>query len=772
LLEREIGRGGMATVYLAHDLKHERPVALKVLRPELAANIGTERFLREIKLAARLQHPHILSVYDSGATAGHLWFTMPYIEGETLRSRLMREKQLPVEEALRITCEAAEALDSAHRRGVIHRDIKPDNILLSEGHALVADFGVAMALGVSKPGDRITDVGIAVGTPAYMSPEQAAGEPTDERSDLYSLGIVTYEMLVGEPPFTGPTAQVTMAKRLSGEVPRLRRLRPGVSEAVESLILRALAITPADRYQTGAEFARAIEEVGSGPFKAARRPWSRKRLLTASAAALVLGLAMFLPWGRDSEESGAQPRRIAVLPFVNLNEGEDEYFAEGITDEVRGKLAALPGVQVTARSSSSQYAQSTKRPQEIGKELGVEYLLTGTVRWEKGQGGRSRVRVSPELVQASTGSTQWQQPFEAPMTDVFQVQAGIAGRVASALDVALAPRQQERLAQQPTEDLDAYDLYLRGRHSFHRRTAAGLNEARGLFEQAIALDPRYARAHAGLADVYVVLPFWDDVPPRQTYPRATAAAIRALELDSTLGTAHAALADARALYEWDWPAAERGFKRSLRLDPNNANTHHWYGEDYLNVLGQGDAALREGHHARRLDPLSPVYAITLAQTLMSLGRYDEALELADDITSVDPSYSVAYETRGRVFLHTGRNSDAVKAFQRNLELSGRKAMTLALLGYAYTKAGRGGDAERVLRELQRAQQDRYASATAIAILHAGLGDTTEAFRSLERAAEERDPFLVYFFVVDPILSGLRKDARGVSLLQLMNLRPK
>ena len=400
LLERPLGRGGMATVFLAQDLKHKRPVALKVLHPELAHALGPERFQREIELAARLQHPHILTVHDSGEAAGQLWFTMPFVEGESLRDRIRREKQLAVDEAVRIATETARALDYAHRQGVVHRDIKPENILLTrDGDTLVADFGIARAMAGSD--ERLTETGMAIGTPAYMSPEQATGDRLDARTDIYALGTVLYEMLVGEPPFTGPTAQAIIARRFSGEVPRARQVRPSVPEAIERAIQRALAPVPADRFPTAAEFARALTGAAGSttsmatplqtpPAAATATGQRAARRVPVAAVALglgfLIGLGVLFAWRRSrSAEAGGEtgPKRLAVLPFENLGQPDDEYFADGVSDAIRGKLAALPGFQVTASSSSGLYKHTTKSLRQAGQELDVDYLLVGKVRWQK-----------------------------------------------------------------------------------------------------------------------------------------------------------------------------------------------------------------------------------------------------------------------------------------------------------------------------------------------------------------------------------------------------
>nr|MBA3895498.1 protein kinase [Gemmatimonadales bacterium] len=510
-LDRELGRGGMATVYLAQDLRHDRPVALKVLHPELAATMGPDRFQREIRLAARLQHPHILTVHDSGeiTTPGRppvLWFTMPYVEGESLRDRLRRERQLPVEDALRIGREAAQALQYAHEHGVIHRDIKPENLLLTkDGNTLVADFGIARALG-GEGDSRLTETGLSVGTPAYMSPEQAAGDRgLDARTDVYSLGAVLYELLAGEPPYTGATSQALIVKRLTEPAPSVRTVRGSVPEAVDAAIRKALAPVAADRFSTVAQFsqslqaaapvatgvAAAVPPAGAAPATGTTRVPRRIPLAALTLVlGLLIGLGVLFAWRRSSGhgDDAAGSRFLAVLPFENVGDASDEYFADGISDAVRGKLSGVPGLQVIAGRSSAEYKKTDKSLAQIARDLGVSYLVVAKIRWAKGTDGTSRVQVSPELVHvppSGAPTVKWQQSFDAAMTDVFRVQADVAGRVVQELGIALADSARRELADRPTRNLDAYDLYLRAEGAAlgqGRNDPASLREAIALYQ--------------------------------------------------------------------------------------------------------------------------------------------------------------------------------------------------------------------------------------------------------------------------------------------------
>jgi eukaryotic-like serine/threonine-protein kinase len=656
-IERELGRGGMAVVYLAQDLRHDRPVALKVLLPELAATLGPERFQREIRLAARLQHPHILTVHDSGEAAGRLWFTMPFVEGESLRDRLRRERQLPVEDALRIAREAAAALDYAHRHGVVHRDIKPENILLTaDGDTLVADFGIARALGGE---DGLTQTGLAIGTPAYMSPEQAAGDTAlDARTDLYSLASVLYEMLAGEAPWTGPTAQSIMAKRLSEPAPSVRAVRPTVPAVVDEAIQRALAPVAADRFATAALFAQGLQATASGGTSAAvtarapeglrpeAAPPPRRRQIPVAAVALTAGLliggGLLFAWrhgGAGTERPGA--RVVAVLPFDNLGDSSDAYFADGVSDEVRSRLGKIAGLEVIARGSSIEYRRTTKRPTDIAHELGADYLLTGTVRWEK-SGGSSRVRVIPELVDARPGQaarSRWGEQFDASMTDVFQVQGDIATKVADALGVALADSTQRELTAKPTENLAAYDEFLKGEAASQAMGVTdppSLRRAIGFYERAVGLDSTFAIAWARLSHARSRL-YGNSVPDPALLEQGRLAAERARRLKPNEPLVYRAFGAYYATASPpDLQRAHAEYEQGVRLAPDNVSLLGGLAANET-FLGRWDSAAARLTRATLLDPRSAIVANQLSRIHNVLRHYPTADSAADRALALSPS---------------------------------------------------------------------------------------------------------------------------------------
>jgi len=648
-IEREIGRGGMATVYLAEDVRHGRMVALKVLHAELAAAVGPQRFRREIVVAAQLQHPHIVPLLDSGeSVGGPLWYAMPYIEGESLRDRLEREHQLPLPDALRITREVASALDYAHRRGVIHRDVKPENILLGrDGQALLADFGLARDLiNVVEPTGqrRLTDSGVSLGTLEYMSPEQTAGtRDLDARTDVYALGCVLYEMLAGEPPFTGATPQALVARRLVERPLPLRAVRDWIPESVEHAVDIALARAPADRFQTAGAFAAALDEdshEGSGERRrlggSGRTPRAplvgrstrRSKLALGVAAVAIVVVAAAAYAGRTwYERRRAAPAvtTLAVLPFDNLGDTSAGYFTDGVTDEIRGKLATLPGLQVIARGSSVLYGHSTKPPQQIASELGVRYLLTGQVRWER-SGGKRRVRVDPELVQVTEGATpsvKWQQPFDIDVSDVLEVQSGIATDVAAALNVTLSSDQEQVLATRPTKVAAAYDAFLKGEAATQSLTIhdpTSLRRGLEQYTQAVTLDAEFGLAWAQLAATHAAL-YNTGSPTPDGAQAAEYAITRAQTLAPDLPETRHAMADYEFYVRRDYGRVRAVDSAALARYPNDVSFLTAVASDEEDQ-GHFEAALASLRRAQALDPRANRKA--LAHALLYLRRYPEA----------------------------------------------------------------------------------------------------------------------------------------------------
>lgn len=671
-LQRELGRGGMATVFLAQDLRHDRPVALKVLRPELAASIGTDRFLHEIKITAHLRHPHILPVFDSGETAGELWYTMPFVEGESLRQLLARQQKLDLPDALRITSEIASALGHAHRHGIVHRDVKPENILLEDRQAVIADFGVARAVDAAA-GERLTGTGLAVGTPAYISPEEASGsEAVDGRADIYALGCVLYEMLSGEPPFVGATPQAIIAQRFHATPTPITKRRSGIPRPVAYALERALATRPEDRFNSAEEFATALE--GTHVPLRSRLPLAGSRMRSRRGLMLI-GLALVLCFGGIAlwrhEGSTTPPLvspgllSVAVLPFKNAGAAGDEHFANGITDEIRGRLARLAGLQVIASASADKYKDSPKKLEEVGRELGAQYLLTGKVGRERGQDGATRVRISPELIQVANvpaAITRWQRVFDTLVADVSQVQTSIAREVAGALDVEVGSSEDQVLGLSQRRDPEAYEAYLKGQEIM-RQGASGpgdLQRAIDEFRRAVARDSLFAAAWAQLGWARATL--WRNASKEsELLEEAKRDGERALRL----GGAEAEARQVLALYQLlkgNRGEAREETRRGLQVDPSNARLVG-YMASFLELEGRWTEALNYRRRAAALDPTAAGHAAGLATTLLWLRRYPEARVAADRYVILGPSNPEAYQLRAMVSLAEGNLEEARKVIR-------------------------------------------------------------------------------------------------------------
>ncbi|HET9066935.1 MAG TPA: protein kinase [Gemmatimonadales bacterium] len=641
-IERVLGEGGMATVYLAEDLKHHRKVAVKVMRPELAETLGTDRFLREVEIAAKLNHQNILPVYDSGAADGILYFVMPVVEGESLPARLKREKHLPVGEALRLTREVAEALAYAHKRGIIHRDIKPANILIHEGHALVSDFGIARA---TEDAGALTKTGIAIGTPSYMSPEQASGETNlDGRTDVYALGCVLYEMLAGEPPFTGPTAQAIITRSITEEPRPLTRSRSGLAPAVDAAVLQALAKSPADRYATATDMATALTHAedlmrtGSGttPIAAAPaqklKPWM---LAVAAVAVLAIGAGgMKLFGGGGTGNSGSAVKSMAVLPFENLGAADDSYFADGIVDELRNRLARLDKFTVIASSSADEYRNSPKGPTEIARELHVEQVLMGKVRWATNAKGVKQFKVTTELVDGATGKVTWSDSFDGDLSDPFAVQGQIATRAAGALGTVLGQDEAQDLAGRATDNAEAYDLFLKGKVITGTGAVAAREQA-GYMERAVALDSNFAAAWGYLAGALTSSWVGGTRDPAVAR-RAKEALDKAMALAPDSAAVHLVATIYYRTIARDQAAARRETEEALRLDPKNGwalRSMAAYDLADGNFQAMSDKLAR----AREVDPLNKANLSSLIRAQIYTGRYKEALATADELQALGPT---------------------------------------------------------------------------------------------------------------------------------------
>jgi len=781
-VERELGGGGMSRVFVATENTLGRKVVVKVLPPDLAAEVSAERFRREIQVAAQLQNAHIVPLLTAGQGEGLLYYTMPFVEGETLRAKLAREGELPLSAAIQVLRDVAKALAYAHRNGVVHRDIKPENILISDGDALVADFGVAKAIRASAThGDAgLTSVGMALGTPAYMAPEQAAGDATaDARADLYALGAVAYEMLTGSSLFPGRSPQALLAAHTTETPESIKRRRPNLPPAIATLVMRLLEKRPADRPQAAEEVLRTFDDTaisgGTGLIAAHQNPGTkppganRRRLALGLALASIISgailVAIALRPHRAVPVAGGAEASIAVLPFVNMSgDKENEYFSDGMTEELIDRLANLHGMRVAARTSSFAFRGKDVNVSEIGRQLHVHNVVEGSVR----RSG-SHVRITAQLIDADSGYHRWSHTYDADVKDAFAVQQQIGAAIAGELQLTLEGRDSVTLAHAPTSDTAAHGLYLRGLYHWNQRTSASLTVATKEFREAIARDTNYVEAYAALAETYSILPSYLDVMPDSVFALGVAAAHRALALDSANAQAHSALGNLLA-EQYQWEASIREYERAIALNPRDPTPHHWYALT-LATLGRFPDAIREGRLAVEADPLSQVSRQDLAEVYLQSGDFDAAEAEARRVLKMDPLYAGGWATLGAVLVFDHRFDSAIAVLRRGIASQPMEPYSgdLAMLAYAFAVSGQRDSALAIQRQLQALSKRRFVSPGALAMIELGLGRKDAAIPLIARGIDTHDAYTAEFFPNDPAFASLKGDPRLAALKRRMHL---
>jgi len=753
----KLGEGGMGEVYLAEDTRLGRQIALKVLPASYQYDPERRtRFLTEARAASALRSPNIAAIYDIGEHDGAMFIAMEYVDGEVLSERIAR-RTMPTAEVIEITVQIADTLDEAHALGIVHRDIKSSNLMVTErGLVKMLDFGLAKVIRPEGSGDQTdptvplgaqTAVGIVMGTVSYMSPEQALGHKIDQRSDLFSLGVVIYEMLTGRLPFDGSSTTEIIDSIIHKEPIAIARFNYDVPPELERIARKCLEKDRQRRYQTAREVSTDLRNL--------RRDGGPGEATNAS------GTGKSQP-GRRSRSRKAIDS-LAILPLVNASGDPDaEYLSDGITESIINTLSQLPKLRVMARSTVFRYKGGEVDPQVVGRELGVRAVLTGRVL----QRGELLI-IKAEMADAGDGSHLWGEQYSRKLSDIFTIEEEISREISEKLRLKLSGAEKKQLAKRYTENSEAYQLYLKGRFHWNKRTEEALQKGIDYFRQAIESDPGYALAYAGLADSYNILASYSAVAPKDAFPMAKSAASRALELDTELAEAHTSLAFARFGYDWKWAESEKEFKRALRLNPGYAMARNWYA---VTVVAQGrfDEAFDQINRARELDPLSLPINTNAGWLLHLARRYDEAIEQYLKTIELDEGFGLAHRRLGQTYEQTHMYNEAVIEFQKAVKLSGEDVELLSARGHFYAMLGESEKAKEVLELLEERATSTYVPAYLVARVHLGFGDNDRVFEWLNKACDERYGYLAYLNV-DPMFDNVRSDPRFAELVRRVGL---
>ncbi len=750
LIIEELGKGGMGSVYKVLDKEVDEKIALKFLNPEVAANEKTiTRFRNELKTARKISHKNVCRIYDLSKKQGIYYITMEYVSGDDLKHVVRMMGQVNIGKALFIAKQICEGLVQAHRKGIVHRDLKPQNIMLDrDGNARIMDFGIACSLETKG----VTDTGMMIGTPEYMSPEQVEGKEADFRSDIYSLGVIIYEMVTGKIPFDGETALSIALKHKNETPPDPKEFNNKVPEALSQVILRCME-KPADlRYQTAEELLSELNKIEKD------LPTSERFIPLEETEEMKLVKTE----GEELEEIELK-KSIAVLPFADLSLQKDqEYFCDGLAEEITNALTGIGKLRVVARNSSFSLKEKDINTRKIGRALYVEALLDGTVRKTD-----NTLDITAQLIKVSDGSNLWSEKYERKLSDVFVVQDEILQEVVDKLEIELNGKEKKLLLKHHPEDLEAYDLYLRGRSFLNKEIGEVMEKAILYFKGAIKIAPDYAQAYAGLALSYIPLGLWDYMPPKDVYPKAKKAATKAIEIDETLAEAHYSLGLVKMFYDWDWEGAEKELKRAIELSPNSAEAHDGYAA-YLSARGKMDQAIAEAEIAVDLDPLSWYFNANLGMYLLRAERQQDAKERFRKILTIGTVHPHMHRMMGQAYLLDSKYDVGLAEIKKALDMSGNNPMILGGLGWGYAVAGQKAEAQKVLEELKKRSEKEYIRPYYFSQIYSGLGEKDKAFKWLVKAFEQNDISLATIFV-DETLNNLRSDNRFNLILKKMEL---